>query len=100
MGLLGWVMMGLAIWHFTVWLPDRFWGGIVGAFLGSLVGSVLVGLIIFSVKVSSLRIPGEKATDIAVVLYAVPGAIIGMGIVYLAGIRREKTGHQAPPEHI
>ncbi len=31
MGMLGWVMMGLAIWHFTIFLPDRFWGGIVGA---------------------------------------------------------------------
>ncbi len=30
MGMLGWVMMGLAIWHFTIFLPDRFWGGIVG----------------------------------------------------------------------
>jgi hypothetical protein len=100
MGLLGWVMMGLAIWHFTVWLPDRFYGGIVGAFVGSLFGSIIVGLIIFSVKVSNLEIPGEKETDIGVVLYAVPGAIIGMGIVYLIGMRREKTGHQAPPEHI
>jgi ABC-type Fe3+ transport system permease subunit len=100
MGMLGWVMMGLAIWHFTIWLPDRFWGGIVGAFLGSLFGSIVVGLIIFSVKVSSLEIPGEKATDVAVILYAVPGAIIGMGIVYLVGMRREKTGVQAPPEHI
>jgi hypothetical protein len=100
MGMLGWVMMGLAIWHFTVWLPDRFWGGIVGAFVGSLVGSIIVGLIIYSAKVSSLTIPGEKATDIGVVLYAVPGAIIGMGVVYLIGMRREKTGHQAPPEHI
>ena len=100
MGMLGWVMMGLAIWHFTIWLPDRFWGGIVGAFLGSLIGSIVIGLIIFSVKVSSLEVPGEKATDIAVVLYAVPGAIIGIGIVYLVGMRREKTGAQAPPEHI
>ena len=40
MGMLGWVMMGLAIWHFTIFLPDRFWGGIVGAFVGSLVGAV------------------------------------------------------------
>ena len=47
MGMLGWVMMGLAIWHFTIFLPDRFWGGIVGAFVGSLVGSIIVGLIIF-----------------------------------------------------
>ncbi len=79
MGLLAWVMMGLAIWHFTIFLPDRFWGGIVGAFVGSLVGAIVVGLIIYCVKVSSLKIPGEKATDVAVVLYAVPGALIGMG---------------------
>jgi hypothetical protein len=90
MGLLGWVMMGLAIWHFTIFLPDRFWGGIVGAFVGSLVGGIVVGLIIFSVKVSSLKIPGEKATDIGVVLYAVPGALIGIAFVYLEGIRRER----------
>ena len=37
MGVLAWIMMGLAIWHFTIFLPDRFWGGIVGAFLGALV---------------------------------------------------------------
>jgi hypothetical protein len=92
--LLGWVMMGLAIWHFTIFVPDRFWGGIVGAFVGSLVGGVLAGLIIYSVKVSALRIPGEKATDIAVVLYAVPGALIGIALVYLEGVRRERAGHQ------
>jgi hypothetical protein len=90
MALLGWVMMGLAIWHFTIFLPDRFWGGIVGAFVGSLAGAIIVGLIIYSVKVSTLKIPGEKATDIAVVLYAVPGALIGIALVYLAGIRRER----------
>ena len=78
MGMLGWVMMGLAIWHFTIFLPDRFWGGIVGAFVGSLVGAIVVGLIIYGVKVSAFRVPGEKATDIAVVLYAVPGALIGI----------------------
>ena len=95
MGMLGWVIMGLAIWHFTIWLPDRFWGGIVGALIGSLVGSIVVGLIIYGVKVSSLRVPGEKATDIAVVMYAVPGALIGMALVYLEGIRRERIGRGA-----
>ena len=39
MGMLAWVMMGLALWHFTIWLPDRYWGGIVGAFIGALVGA-------------------------------------------------------------
>ena len=91
MGMLGWVIMGLAIWHFTIFLPDRFWGGIVGAFLGSLVGSIVVGLIIYAVKVSALRVPGEKATDIGLILYAVPGALIGIAVVYLEGIRRERA---------
>lgn len=89
MGLLAWVMMGLSIWHFTIFLPDRFWGGIVGAFLGSLVGAVLVGLVIYSVKSSALQVPGVKGTDIAVVLYAVPGALLGIAAVYFEGVRRE-----------
>lgn len=84
MGLLGWVMMGLAIWHYTIFLPDRFWGGIVGAFAGSLLGAVVVGFIL-----SGFHVPGEKATDITVVLYAVPGALIGMAAVYFEGMRRE-----------
>lgn len=91
MGMLTWVMMGLSIWHFTIFLPDRFWGGIVGAFIGSLLGAVIVGLLIYAVKTSSLQIPGLKATDIGVVLYAVPGALIGIAIVYFEGIRREKA---------
>jgi hypothetical protein len=97
MGLLGWVIMGLAIWHFTIFLPDRFWGGIVGAFVGALVGAVVVGLIIYAVKVSALEIPGKKGTDIAVILYAVPGALIGIAIVYLEGMRRERLAGGHPP---
>jgi uncharacterized membrane protein len=92
MGVLGWVMAGLAIWHFTIWLPDRFWGGIVGAFLGSLFGSIVVGMLIYSIKVSSFHVPGQKATDIAVVLYAVPGALLGIAAVYFEGVRREGRG--------
>jgi len=91
MGMLGWVIMGLAIWHFTIWLPDRFWGGIVGALIGSLIGSILVGLVIYGVRVSALKVPGERATDIGVVLYAVPGALLGMALVYLEGMRRERA---------
>ena len=90
MGLLGWVIMGLAIWHFTIFLPDRFWGGIVGAFVGAVVGAIVVGLIIYGIKVSALKVPGQKATDIGVILYAVPGAIVGIALVYLEGIRRER----------
>jgi uncharacterized membrane protein len=91
MGMLAWVMMGLAIWHFTIFLPDRFWGGIVGAFVGALLGAIVIATAIYSVKVSGLQIPGKKATDIAVVLYAVPGALIGIAAVYAEGMRRERA---------
>lgn len=99
MAMLGWVMMGLALWHFTIFLPDRFWGGIVGAFLGSLFGSVIVAMIIYALSSSHFRVPGEKATDIKVVLYAVPGALIGMGLVYLIGMRREHEGAPGPEQY-
>jgi hypothetical protein len=91
MGMLGWVIMGLAIWHFTIFMPDRFWGGIVGAFVGSLVGAIVLGLIIYGVKVSAFKVPGQKATDIAVILYAVPGAVLGIAAVYFEGMRRERA---------
>jgi hypothetical protein len=85
MGLLVWVMVGLALWHFTVFLPDHFWGGIVGAFLGALVGSVLFGLII-----NGGSVPGQADTDLLTGLEAVPGAVIGMGTAYFAGLRQER----------
>jgi hypothetical protein len=97
MAMLGWVMMGLAIWHFTIFLPDRFWGGIVGAFVGSLFGAILMGLLIYGVRISALRIPGERATDIAIVMYAVPGALLGIALVYLEGVRRERVGAARSP---
>jgi hypothetical protein len=78
--------MGLALWHFTIWLPDHFWGGIVGALLGAIAGAALVGLIIHGFSV-----PGRHATHLATALEGIPGALIGMALVYLEGIRRERT---------
>ncbi len=91
MGMLAWVCMGLALWHFTIWLPDRYWGGIVGAFLGALAGAVLCGLII-----AGFTIPGRHATHLATALEAIPGALIGMAVVYLIGVRREQAEGTVP----
>ena len=49
-----------------------------------------------AVKFSAFGIPGERATDIAVVLYAVPGALLGIALVYLEGMRRERAGERRP----
>ena len=83
MGMLVWVMMGLAIWHFTVFLPDRYWGGIVGALLGAVIGAILVALII-----NGFEIPGRHHTHLATSLDAIPGALIGIALVYAVGARR------------
>ncbi len=83
MGMLAWVMMGLALWHFTIFLPDRFWGGIVGAFVGALLGAIIFGLI-----VNGATIPGESDTHVLTALEAVPGTLIGIAIAYFEGIRR------------
>jgi hypothetical protein len=82
MSMLVWAMTGLAIWHFTIFLPDRFWGGIVGAFLGALFGAIIVGL-----AFNGFTVPGEHDTTLASALEAVPGALIGIGIVYGIGVR-------------
>ena len=83
MAMLVWAMMGLALWHFTIFLPDRFWGGIVGAFLGALFGAILIGLI-----VNGFNVPGEADTTLASALEAVPGALAGIGLVYFVGVRQ------------
>jgi hypothetical protein len=97
MGVLAWVMMGLAIWHFAIWLPDRFWGGIVGAFVGAIIGAVVIGLVIFAAKSGQLKVPGIKDTDLATSLYAIPGALAGLAAVYFEGMRRERLVAAAAP---
>ena len=37
-----------------------------------------------------LGVPGARATDIVVVCYAVPGALIGIAAVYGIGARQEQ----------
>jgi hypothetical protein len=91
MGMLAWVMMGLALWHFTIWFPDRFWGGIVGAFLAAIAGAIVSGIVIYALVHGSAGIPGRHTTDIAVVLYAIPGALAAMAAVYWFGASRERA---------
>jgi hypothetical protein len=85
MAALVWVMMGLALWHFTIFLPDHFWAGIVGAFLGAVLGALLFGFVIHGFDV-----PGQNDTNVLNALEAIPGAMIGMGIIYWIGLRQER----------
>jgi hypothetical protein len=84
MALLVWFTMGIALWHFTVFLPEHFWQGIVGAFLGSVTGAMVFGLIFLVVSGKSV---GD--TDLGTALTAIPGVAIGLGVVYLVGLRTQ-----------
>ena len=85
MALVVFFMMGIALWHFTVFLPDRFWQGIVGAFIGAVLGRD---------RLRDDRPGGQRqrprrhrpldgaGRD--------PGGAIGLAIVYAIGIRSEE----------
>jgi hypothetical protein len=86
MGLLAWAMVGLAIWHFTIWLPDRGWGGIVGMLLSAVIGAIVVGL-----AIHGFSIPGRHHTHLITTVEGIPGAVIGLAVVYVIGDRRERA---------
>jgi ABC-type Fe3+ transport system permease subunit len=83
--LLVWFTMGIALWHFTVFLPDRFWQGIIGAFIGAVVGALVVGAII-----EAIIGRGLGNTDVGTALMAVPGVVIGLAVIWAIGVRQEQ----------
>ena len=89
MAALVWFTTGIAIWHFTVLIPDRFWGGIVGALLGAVTGAMVSGALAQIALGDSI---GQ--TDFATVLYAIPGTLIGLAITYAVGARAEREAVQ------
>ncbi len=85
MAVIVWLTMGIALWHFTIFLPDRFWQGIIGAFIGSVLGSIIFGLI-----VGLATGKGIDETDLGTALLAIPGTALGLAAVYAIGIRQEQ----------
>jgi len=84
MAALVWFTTGVALWHFTVLLPDRFWGGIVGALLGAATGAMATGAL---AQIALGQGIGE--TGIETVLFAVPGTALGLALIYMIGVRSE-----------
>jgi hypothetical protein len=86
MAILVWVTLGIALWHFTVFLPDRFRGGIIGAFIAAVIGACISGALWQIASGDSL---GE--TDLVTALAAVPGYLIASAIAYYLGVRDEEA---------
>lgn len=90
MAILVWATIAIAIWHFTVFLPDRFWGGIVGAFISAVGGALVVG---GAVQLAS----GESlgSTDLLTALVGAVGAGIGLAAAYLYGAYLERLEYES-----
>jgi hypothetical protein len=80
-----WAMIGIAVWHFTVFVPDKFWGGIIGAFLAAVAGSLASGVLLPSPGIPSANPPG-----LAEALWPVPGAVLALGASYFYGARQDR----------
>jgi hypothetical protein len=91
MAALVWFTTGVALWHFTVFLPDRFWSGIVGAFIGAAIGAMITGAI-------GQILTGDPIgqTGIETVLFAVPGTALGLAVMWWIGVRQEHAAGLEP----
>jgi hypothetical protein len=91
MAALVWFTTGVALWHFTVFLPDRFWAGIVGAILGAATGAMITGAIGQIITGDSIG-----TTGIQTVLFAIPGTALGLALVWAIGVRQERAAGLEP----
>jgi uncharacterized membrane protein YeaQ/YmgE (transglycosylase-associated protein family) len=81
-----WAMIGIAFWHAAVLVPDRFWGGIVGAFVAALAGALVSGFALPQPGIPTANPPG-----VAEAAWAVPGAIAALVASYVYGARRDRS---------
>src|SRR3954452_4878773 len=82
MTVLIWSMVGIALWHFAVLVPDRFWGGIICACLAALVGALLSGFVLPAPGISTANPPG-----VVEVLWAIPRSLGALALSYWYGSR-------------
>jgi len=80
MAVLAWVMMGLAVWHFTVFVPDRFKGGIVGAFVAAVIGAMVTGAL-WQIAIGD----SIGQTDVMTLIAAIPGCLLAMAACWFLG---------------
>jgi hypothetical protein len=89
MAIVIWLIVGLALWHLTIFVPDHFWGGIVGALLGSVLGGIVSGAIVQVIL-------GRGLNDVDMITFfaAIPGFLLGSWLIYWIGERNEDPEFQ------
>jgi uncharacterized membrane protein YeaQ/YmgE (transglycosylase-associated protein family) len=80
-----WLMMGIAVWHAAVLLPDRFYGGIIGAFIAAVAGACAAGYLL---PVPGL--PDRNPPGLSEALWPIPGSMVALAAAYAYGAYRER----------
>jgi uncharacterized membrane protein YeaQ/YmgE (transglycosylase-associated protein family) len=88
MSVLVWVMVGLALWHFAVLVPDRFRGGVIGALIAALAGSLVSGWLLPAPGVPTGNPPG-----VGEMLWAIPGSLAALVGSWFWGKNSTKESH-------
>ena len=82
--ILVWTMVGVAVWHFAVLVPDRFVGGIIGAFLAAVAGALVTGL-----RAARARRAGGQSAGVSGGAVRGPRLVRRLAGSYWCGARRE-----------
>jgi hypothetical protein len=100
-----WAMGGLGIWHMTIFLPDRFHGGIAGALVAALIGALGGGFLLPRPGMPEANPPG-----LGTLAAAVAGTLVGLaasaaweasdraGPRGVALARRRRRAERQPPQ--
>jgi hypothetical protein len=80
MSIFVWTMMGIAVWHGCVLVPDRFYGGLIGAFVTALLGALVSGYLL-----PAPGIPPHNPPGLEHALWPLPGCLIGLAALYWYG---------------
>jgi hypothetical protein len=83
--ILVWAMIGIALWHLAVLVPDRFVGGIIGAFIAATAGALVAGYLLPAPGVPAANPPGVMQA-----VWALPGSLAALLASYFWGARRER----------
>jgi hypothetical protein len=70
-------------------VPDRFYGGIIGAFLAAVGGAFASGYLLPTPGVPPHNPPGLDEA-----LWPVPGSLIALVVAYAYGVRREQASRR------
>jgi hypothetical protein len=93
MAMFVWIAVATALWHFTVFVPDRFPSGLVGAFACANAGALLVGL-----AANRLTLPPLAEVSHADALLGGVGGLAGLVAGYAYGVRRDREDRPRPGE--